>query len=128
MGISKSDKYHTESLQEVLLSVATDVFCKFDSRHSKFLQSKFFWGTSVSGWVHSSCYLAFRKCPPWGFLLFLQTEKKNLVTVFSVMFVVLNTRNNLKMSAPHLYYHELIYCSPTPYLLSQTPPDILPTH
>lgn len=55
-------------------------------------------------------------------------EKKIPAAVFLVMFVVLNTRNNLKKSLPDLYHHELTYCSPTPYFLSQTPPNIPPTH
>lgn len=87
-GISKSGKYHTESLQEVLLSAATDVFCEFDSRHSKFFQGKFFWWTSISGWVHPTCYLAFRKCPPWGFLLFLIREENSSNCLFSYVWSV----------------------------------------
>lgn len=53
-----------------------EVFCKSDGRDSKFFQGKFLWWTSISGWVHATRYLAFGKCSPWDFPLFLEKEKK----------------------------------------------------
>lgn len=116
---SKSGKYHTESLlQEVLLSIAMEVFCKFDSRHSKFFQGKFLWWTSISGWIHATCYLAFRKCPPWDFLLFLEREDESSNCLLSYVCTVKhqklsqNGRTTLPLSWINLFFSCSLFVKP----------------
>lgn len=108
LEIPKSGKYHTESLlQEVLLSVALKVLCKFGSWHSKLFQGKVFWRTSISGWVHAPCYLAFRQRPPWDLLLFLGRKEDYRNCPFRY---VCSTKHQQR-SVSHLYYHELLFLS-----------------